>query len=73
MRLRRGRAGYEPHEEWVHHCLDQFRALIEAFSIEHADASAAAVWIYSRPTQLALCAVHWIYLHEHGCVWCRDQ
>jgi hypothetical protein len=67
------RLGYEPHEEWVQHCLDQFRAMVEAFSIEHADGSEAEVWTYGRPTQLTLCPVHRVYQHEHGCVLCSDR
>lgn len=66
------RLGYEPHE-WVQHRLDQFRAMVEAFSIEHAAGSEAAAWRYGRPTRLVLCPVHRVYQHEHGCVLCNDQ
>jgi hypothetical protein len=64
------RLGYEPRGEWVQHCLDQFRAMVEAFSIEHAAGSEAAVWRYGRPTRLVLCPVHRVYQHEHGCALC---
>jgi hypothetical protein len=67
------RLGYEPHEEWVQHCLDQFRAMVEAFAIEYAAGSEAAVWPCGRPKRLVLCPVHRVYQHEQGCVLCSDQ
>jgi hypothetical protein len=73
MRAGWERLGYEPREEWVQHCLDQFRAMVDAFAIEHAARSEAAVWPYGRPTQLVHCPVHQVYQHEYGCVLCSDQ
>jgi hypothetical protein len=67
------RLGYEPREEWMQHCLDQFRVMAEAFSIEHAAGSEVAAWTYGRPMQLVLCPVHQVYQHEHGCVLCNDR
>jgi hypothetical protein len=67
------RLGYEPREERLQQCLDEFRAMVEAFAIEHAAGSEAAVWSYGRPTRLVLCPVHRVYQHEHGCVLCNDQ
>ena len=73
-KARRGweRLGYEPREEWLQPRLDQFRAMMEAFSIEHATGSEAMVWTHGRPTQLVLCPVHQMYQHESGCVLCND-
>jgi hypothetical protein len=67
------RLGYEPREEWLQPCLDQFRAMVQAFAIGHASGSEAVVWPFGRPTQLVLCPVHRVYQHEHGCVLCNDQ
>src|SRR5262245_1538546 len=64
------RLGYEPHEESVERCLNWFQAMVEAFSIEHASESEAAIWPYGRPTRLMLCRVHRVYQHQEGCVLC---
>lgn len=73
MRLGWERLEYEPREEWVHRCLDQFRSMVEAFEIEHAAGSEAAVWPCGRPSRLMLCPVHQVYEHEDGCVLCNDR
>jgi hypothetical protein len=67
------RLGYEPRAEWLQACLDQFRAMVEAFDPGHACGSESAVWCYGRPAQLVLCPVHRVYQHQHGRVLCNDQ
>ncbi|WP_437733293.1 hypothetical protein [Sorangium sp. So ce1335] len=68
------RLGYGPREESLQPCLDRFRAMIEAFVVEHACGVDATVWSYGdRPKQLVLCPVHRVYEHEFGCVLCHDR
>lgn len=67
------RLGYEPHEEWVQACLDQFRAMVESFESGHARGSESAAWRDARPERLVLCPVHRVYEHRHGCVVCNDR
>lgn len=68
------RLGYEPREEWLQPCLDQLRAMVGAFVVEHACGLEATVWSCGgRPEQLVLCPVHRVYQHEHGCALCNDK
>jgi hypothetical protein len=52
------RLGYRLREERLQPSLDQFRALVEAFGIEHASGVQDADWPYGRPTQLVRCPVY---------------
>ena len=67
------RLDYQPLEAWLQPALDAFRTFVEAFKIEHACRDEGQVWRYGQPLHSALCPIHQIYLHAHGCVLCHDQ
>jgi hypothetical protein len=67
------RLDYEPHEEWVIPCLEQFRKLLEAFQPEHRCLDADKIWPFvPAPPILERCPVHQVYQHALGCVICND-
>jgi len=65
--------GYEPCEDWIKTCLDQFRAMVECFDPALVYESESTVQTDNCPVELMLCPVHRIYLHQHGCILCNDQ
>ena len=44
------RLGYEPSEERLQPCLDQFRAMVEAFVAEHASSEETTSWPFGPST-----------------------
>lgn len=65
--------GYEPDEVLLLPCLDGFKTMVGAFSIEHASQSESQIRPFGgKPTQLALCPIHEVYQHLHGCPLCND-
>ena len=65
------RLSYNPREETVHECLQQFRALITAFSPAHIQRNSHSECIH-RQQHFPFCTTHSVYKHGLGCPVCND-
>lgn len=67
------RINFAPKEDWVFESLAQFRALLAAFSPQHVTPAQEQDLPFGQELPLpALCTLHRVYLHAHGCVICND-
>jgi hypothetical protein len=64
---------YQPREDWLWACLDQFTILVAAFQLADVASDQAKVWPYGDPPMFfSRCPIHQVYLHQYGCVVCND-
>jgi hypothetical protein len=51
--------------------LNEFRALVEAFSSDDVKEESSISWKAERPETVEKCTQHKVYLHWHGCILCN--
>jgi hypothetical protein len=74
------RLDYEPREDWVIRCLEQFRLLILAFDKDSVNIDNYLEWSEIEegddsptiPIGYPKCAIHDVYLSCHGCILCNN-
>jgi hypothetical protein len=58
-------------EEHAHTHMTEFRALVETFSFHDAKAESIVLWDAEKTKTYALCILHPVYRHSHGCILCN--